>query len=81
MFGIGLFEFALIVMIALILFGPQKLPEILRQIQQFLTRTKDAANRAKSAFEEDVWSLDQKSGSKQESESSTIETKNEERSG
>ncbi len=81
MFGIGLFEFALVVIIALVLFGPQKLPDFLRQAMHFLTQTKEAANRAKAVFEEEVWSLDQRSGSEQESKNETVEINKEDRSG
>jgi sec-independent protein translocase protein TatB len=46
-FGVGLTELAVIAFVAVIVFGPDKLPELARQAGQFLRQVRKMANTAR----------------------------------
>jgi TatA/E family protein of Tat protein translocase len=55
MFGsLGVWEIALIVVLALLLFGPRKLPEIGRTIGKGLAEFKKASNELKRSIETEI---------------------------
>lgn len=47
MFGVGLSEMAVIAFIAVMVFGPDKLPDLAKQAGQFLRKAKTFANQAR----------------------------------
>ena len=47
MFDVGLLELALIALVAIIVFGPDKLPELAKQAGGFLRKARDFANAAR----------------------------------
>lgn len=54
MFGIGPLELVIIAMVALIFIGPQKLPEVMKQIGQFLVHMKGYGSTLRSEIDEVV---------------------------
>jgi sec-independent protein translocase protein TatA len=54
MFGYGMPELIIILVIALIVFGPQKLPELARTIGRALAEFKRAADEFKRSIEEEA---------------------------
>jgi sec-independent protein translocase protein TatB len=58
--NLGFGEMAFIFMIALIIFGPKKLPEIGRQIGKALNEFKRASNEFKAQIEAEISHLDTK---------------------
>lgn len=54
MFGIGFQEILLILLIALIFFGPKKLPDLARSLGRGVAEFKKAADEVKKSFEEVV---------------------------
>ena len=50
MFGIGLPELVVIVVVALIVFGPERLPGLARQLGRSVTELKRAIEEAKESF-------------------------------
>jgi len=56
MFGIGLPELLLILALALIVLGPDKLPQLARQIAEYVGKLKRASEELKSQF--DIESLE-----------------------
>ena len=54
MFGIGLPELAVIAFVALIVFGPDRLPEFARQAGQFVRRMKTLADGARDQLRDEL---------------------------
>jgi len=54
MFGIGFPELALILIIALLLFGPDKLPEVAKFLGKTVRQVRDTVEEAKHTIEEEV---------------------------
>ncbi|WP_028659699.1 sec-independent translocase [Nocardioides insulae] len=54
MFGIGLPELAVIVFVAVLVFGPDKLPELARQAGGFLRKARSFANNARDELREQL---------------------------
>jgi Tat protein translocase TatB subunit len=54
MFGIGLPELILIMAVALIVVGPEKLPELAKSLAKQVVELKKAANALKSSFDEET---------------------------
>jgi len=59
-------EMIFIFLLALILFGPKKMPEIGRQVARFLNEFRRASNEFRSQIEAEVNSLDSNVGSRQQ---------------
>ncbi len=57
MFDIGLPELLVIVVIALVLFGPDKLPELVRAFGKAMREFKKATEEVKESFEEETKDL------------------------
>ena len=51
MFGIGFFEICIIAIFALVFYGPQKLPELMRQFGKFFVHARRMSNEVKSHFD------------------------------
>lgn len=47
MFGIGFMELAVIAVVAMVVFGPDRLPDIARQVARFLHQARQMANAAR----------------------------------
>ncbi len=54
MFGLGMWEILVILVVALIFIGPQKLPEIARSLGKGLREFRGAADQLRSSIEEPV---------------------------
>ena len=66
MFGsIGMPELIIILTIALIIFGPRKLPELGRSLGRSLSEFKRASNELKHTLDEEIRLEDQKSAERQ----------------
>ncbi len=50
--GIGFLEICIIAIFALIFFGPQRLPEVMRELGKFFVHTKRLTNEVKGHFEQ-----------------------------
>ena len=61
MFDIGLQELVVIFVIALIIFGPRKLPEIGKSLGKSLAEFKKASNELKNTLEEEIRMEEQRS--------------------
>lgn len=58
-FGIGLPEMALIFVVALLIFGPKKLPEIGRSLGKAIRSFQDASNEFQSEFKREAEQIEQ----------------------
>lgn len=57
MFGIGFWEIAIILVIALIALGPEKLPKIARSLGRGMRELREAANGVRRAIDEETGDL------------------------
>ena len=57
-FGIGLPEMALITMVALLVFGPKKLPEIGRSVAKTLRSFQDASKEFENEFKKEAANIE-----------------------
>src|SRR2546423_12485664 len=72
MFGtLGVQEMVIIFLVALVLFGPKKLPELGKTIGKALTEFRRASNDLKSTFEREMQTLERESASIHQAASST----------
>lgn len=69
MFGIGLPELLLILALALIVLGPDKLPQLARQIARYMGKLKRASEELKSQLDIESLEKDTKQGTEARSES------------
>jgi len=69
---LGVPEMMVIFLLALVLFGPKKLPELGRTIGKALTEFRRASSDLKSSFEREMQSLERESESLKESTRSTV---------
>ena len=54
MFGVGLPELAVIALVAVFVFGPDKLPELAKQSGRFIRQLRDLANVARDELREEL---------------------------
>lgn len=54
MFGVGLPEFAVIALVAVIVFGPDRLPELARQAGRFVRQVRNLANNAQTQLRDEL---------------------------
>lgn len=54
MFGVGLPEMAVIALVAIFVFGPERLPEFARQAGQFVRRAKQFADGARDQLRDEL---------------------------
>ena len=59
MFGFGIWEIAVILFVALLVLGPEKLPKVARQMGRGLRELRRAANEFQSAWSSEVEDLDE----------------------
>lgn len=72
MFTLGVPEMVVIFILALILFGPRKLPELGKTIGKTMTEFRRASNDLKATFEREMHSLDQENKSIQQATRETV---------
>ncbi len=54
MFGVGLGEFVVVAFIAVLVFGPEKIPELAKQAGAVLRKARDFANAARDELREEL---------------------------
>ena len=54
MFGVGLPEFAVIALVAVIVFGPDRLPELARQAGRFVRQVRNLATSAQNQLRDEL---------------------------
>jgi len=69
MFGLGMMEIALILVVALLVFGPKKLPEIGKGLGQGIKEFKKAGQEITNAINDDTPSQQIEAPKKQENDS------------
>jgi sec-independent protein translocase protein TatA len=72
-FGIGLPEMAVIMVVALLIFGPKKLPEIGRSLGKTIRSFQDASNEFQNEFKREAEQLEPTVKTTAELESKQIE--------
>lgn len=70
-FGIGLPEMALITIVALLVFGPKKLPEIGRSVAKTLRSFQDASKEFENEFKKEAASIEKSISMNAQIEAST----------
>ena len=78
MFGIGSTELIVILVVALILIGPQKLPELIKNLGKGLSEVKKMSNDVKSTLDAEISAADQERKAKEAAEQEIIRKKAEE---
>ncbi|WP_320007825.1 Sec-independent protein translocase protein TatB [Maridesulfovibrio sp.] len=68
MFGIGSTELIVILVVALILIGPQKLPELIKNLGKGLSEVKKMSNDVKSTLDAEISAADEERKQKEEAE-------------
>ncbi len=68
MFGIGSTELIVILVVALILIGPQKLPELIKNLGKGLSEVKKMSNDVKSTLDAEISAADEERAQKEEAE-------------
>ena len=71
MFTLGVPEMAVIFILALVLFGPKKLPELGRTIGKAMTEFRRASNDLKATFDREMQTLERENQSLQQSSRET----------
>jgi sec-independent protein translocase protein TatA len=79
-FGIGLPEMAVIMVVALLIFGPKKLPEIGRSLGKTIRSFQDASNEFQNEFKKEAEKLDQPVKTTAELEPKQIESSHQDNS-
>ena len=54
MFGVGLPEMAVIALVAILVFGPDKVPEMAKQVAAMIRKARDFANSARDDLREEL---------------------------
>lgn len=70
--NLGLSEMIFIFLLALLIFGPKKLPEVGRQLGKFMAEFKRASNEFKAQLETEMRNLELEEASKQRASTPTI---------
>lgn len=68
MFGIGSTELIVILVVALILIGPQKLPELIKNLGKGLSEVKKMSNDVKSTLDAEISAADEERVQKEEAD-------------
>ena len=68
MFGIGSTELIVILVVALILIGPQKLPELIKNLGKGLSEVKKMSNDVKSTLDAEISAADEERVQKEDTE-------------
>ncbi|MFM2061795.1 MAG: hypothetical protein RLZZ507_1465 [Cyanobacteriota bacterium] len=80
-FGIGLPEMAVIMVVALLIFGPKKLPEIGRSLGKTIRSFQEASNEFQSEFKREAEQLEQTVKTTAEIEPKQIESAKQDNAG
>lgn len=75
MFGIGSTELIVILVVALILIGPQKLPELIKNLGKGLSEVKKMSNDVKSTLDAEISAADVERKAKEETEKEAVRKK------
>ncbi|NET02996.1 MAG: TatA/E family twin arginine-targeting protein translocase [Sphaerospermopsis sp. SIO1G2] len=80
-FGIGLPEMAVIMVVALLIFGPKKLPEIGRSLGKTIRSFQDASNEFQNEFKREAEKIEETVKTTAEIEPKQIESAQQDNSG